>query len=291
MLSKKTLDSIASITKLKAEDITAAIADTKEVDLTIEEGIQTFTPAELTARDATQKDAGKSEHIKAGKEIAIKELKTVTGLEFTGKDPAQFITEYKAKVLADAKIPEAEKVTELTSQITILKNNLTLAEQNLTKEKENTAGALRDTRILANLPAERNKALEDQDYLLLIKNRIHFETLDGVEVYKDGKGEIIRDPKTAKPLDLATVVKTTFEGTPGWIGGDPGKPGRGGKSDPPGGGGTGGKPVKYSEAVIEWEAQGKNINQGEFSIYLSGLQAENKTFEMDLPGAPPVTGK
>lgn len=71
MLSKKTLDSIASITKLKAEDITAAIADTKEVDLTIEEGIQTFTPAELTARDATQKDAGKSEHIKAGKEIAL----------------------------------------------------------------------------------------------------------------------------------------------------------------------------------------------------------------------------
>ena len=74
MLSKKTIDSVAALLKVKAEDITAAIADTKEVDLVLDPDIQTFTKTELETRDTSTKDAGKSEHIKAGKEIAIKEL-------------------------------------------------------------------------------------------------------------------------------------------------------------------------------------------------------------------------
>ena len=147
-------------------------------------------------------------------------------------------------------------------------------------------GALLDSRILAHLPADRNKGFSDQDYLTLIKNRIKADAIDGKEVFRDSKGEVIRDPKLVGPLALPEVLTEVFKATPNWLEKPDTKGGRGGGNSGPGAGGSGNTPVKWSEAKEAWEAQGKNINQAEFSTYVAGLAAENKAFEMDLDGGP-----
>lgn len=288
MLSKKTIASIALLTKQKVEDITAAIADTKEVDLTLDETLVVLTPAEKASLETQMKDTGKGEHIKAGKEIAIKELKEATGIEFAGKDPAKFISEYKDKVLAEAKLPVETKVTELNTQIALLKEKVTEHEGTVKTARQEAAEARQDALILSSLPANRNPAFSDADYLLLVKNRVKAEVVDGKTVYKDAKGEVVRDPKTAVPLDLGPVIAQVFTATPAWMGKIDPKTGRGGGSSGTGEGGGGGDPTKWSEAKEQWEAQGKSINASEFSTWVGKLSETNKAFEMDLPGAEPA---
>jgi hypothetical protein len=287
MLKATTIAAMAALLKIKPEDLTEAIKKTEEVDLPIEEGLQTFTPTELSTRDTTIKDTGKNEHIKAGKEIAIKELKQAAGVEFEGKDPAKFVTEFRTHVIKEAKIPEAEKVTELTTQVTTLKQTLAQKEAEVAQAATRVTEAQREAKILASLPAERNPAFSDSDYLLLIKNKIQVDTVDGKEVFKGPDGQILRD-KTAQPLGLEAVVKGVFDASPTWLGGGGGKGGRGGGNTPPPAGGSGGTPVSYSEAVAQWEASGKSINQGEFAAHLQDLQTKNAAFVMDLPGSEPA---
>ncbi len=281
------LKTIAALLKVKEEDLTAAIKAEGEVDLSgyNPTGLQVFTTEELSTRDTNVKEASKSEHINAGKEIAIKELKQASGIEFPGKDPAKFLEEFKGKVMKEAKIPTDAKVTELETQITTLKGNLSAAEQKATDAENRASQAALDARILSSLPAERNPALSDADYLLLVKNRIAIETIDGKEVVKStATGQAFRNQK-AEALDLGSALGEVFKATPGWVGGKAqDKNGRGGSGSggPGGGSGDTNVPTTFSEAKKAWIESGKSPNAAEFSVYVNKLQTENKDFKMDI---------
>lgn len=286
-IAKKTLEKLATLAKVKLEDLEAAQKDAAEKEIEIPDGLQTFTTEELTTRDENNKTASKSEHIRAGKEIMIKELKTKAGLEYDGKDPETFVTNFKEHVIKEAKINPDARVKELESQVTTLRGNISNLEKAQQAAEANALKATQDARILASLPANRNKDISDADYLLLVRNRMSIETVDGKELIKDSKGEVIRD-KIAGPKALADALTDIFGSTTGWISKADPKGGRGGGSSEPPGGGGGGEPKSYSEAEEAWKAQGKHVNEAGFSTYVASLAEKNKDFVMDIGGVAPA---
>jgi hypothetical protein len=285
MLSTKTLASIAGLLKIKPDDLKKAIEDQKEADVEgfDEAKLQSFTTDELTTRDTNVVAAKKPEIEKAAKEILIKDLKTQAGLEFEGKDPAKFVTEFKNKIVKDSKIEPNAKVQELETQISVLKTSIATHEDNVKLAKAEAETAKLDSRILASLPENRNKSLSDSDYLLLIKNRMKIENVDNQELVKNDKGEVFRDTKAA-PMVLKDAIAEVFTKTTGWTA-EPEKGGRGGGSSNPGAGGSAGTPTSYSEAVKQWTDQGKSMNSPELATWVGKLQTDNKSFVMDLDKA------
>jgi ribosomal protein S28E/S33 len=299
MLSQKTLASIASVLKVPAEALKAAIEAKEETEVKVKlkegdkdvekdadfTGIQTFTADELTTRDNNVKESVKGGYHTAGRELAIKEIKEKVGLDFEGKKIETLVEKFSEKVLKDAKINPDAKVTELQEQIKVLKENQTGSSGQVTQLQTELAAARRESKILASLPA-RNPAIPDEDYLLLIKNKIQVEVVDGKEIYKDAAGNAFRN-KDASAMDLKGVLGEVFTKNPGWAAPKDPKDGRGGGNSNPGGAGSGGTPVKYSEAAAAWIGEGKSINSADFTLHIGKLKEANKDFEMDL--TTPIT--
>lgn len=295
MLSKKTIASIAKLFKVEEKILTDAIANKDEVPIeTIDNAtLQVFTDDEITARDTNTKTAAKNEGIKVGKELLIKDLKDKHGIEGEGKDPETFLTNFKTKVLKEAKIEPNTQITELNNQIKVLQKNLETKDTEVSAAGMKASQAELSMNMLSSMPA-RNTAFSDSDYLTLIKSRISQKVEDGQTLYLDAAGEVFRDPKTGKALDLKASMAKIFADNPAWAPADPkdgGKGGRGGKStDPKTDGGTGDIPVTYSEAEAAWKSQGKHVNSSDFALYVGKLKTDNKDFKMDLEnvqsGAP-----
>jgi hypothetical protein len=305
MFDAKTYASIAGLLKTTPEILKAAAEAKEEVTVKVKRknaagaeedveidkavaGLQVFTPEELTARDTNTKEAGKSGYITAGKEIAIKELKEKTGIEFSGKDPEKFLAEYKTHVLKEAKVNPDARVTELETQLNLVKTTSSGHEAKVKDLERQISEAVMDREILSNMPA-RNPDISDNDYLLMIRSRVKAETVDGKTMFKDASGNVLRNKQDASPLDLKTVVGDMFAANKGWsapAAGGTGKDGRGGGNSGGGtggaGGGSGDTPISYSQAVKAWQGSGKNIQSGEFATYLGTLQKDNKDFKMDL---------
>lgn len=303
MLSQKTLTSIAGILKVDPAALKAAIEDKAEVGIKVKvkegetevekdydpAGLQTFTAEELTTRDANVQEAAKTTYITAGKEIAIKELKTKLEIDIPGKDPDKFIEAAKAKFLKEAKVAPDQKVQELEAQLALLKQNIAATEAEKSTLAQQVQEAKLDSRILASLPEDRNKNISDADYLLMIKNRIKVETIENKEVVKNvSTGEVIRDNKTATSVDVKTAIGGLFTENTGWSGSTDKGDGRGGGSSKPKV--TGGEPTTYSEAAEAWRKSGKSLNSAEFSVYVGKLQTDNKDFKMDIETVQPETG-
>lgn len=294
-----TLASIAALLKVPVAELERVAKDPNEVDITVKvkEGdkevdkvadftsLQAFTTEELATRDTNLKESSKGGNITAGKEIAMKEFKTLAGVELEGKDPGKILEAIKTKTLTEAKIPEAEKVKELNTQLDLLKGQLLTKDQEILSVKGQATEATRDARILASLPANRNPAISDGDYLLMIKARIKVKDVDGNEVYQNEKGEDIRD-NLAKPKGLVDVVKDVFTTNAAWnVPGGAGKDGRGGFNSKTAAG-TGGVPTSLKEAQEQWVAQGKSLNDSAgLGAWVSELQKENKDFVLDVSEA------
>lgn len=283
-ISAKTLATLAALAKVDVKALEDAQKDASEKDVEIAADLTSFTAADLQARDQNNKESGKSGYITAGKEIAIKDLKAKAGLEYDGKDIETFLNKHKEAVLKEAKVNPDQRVQDLQQQVDTLRQTQTRLEGELTQAK--TAGEIsnRNAKILANLPKNRNASLSDEDYLLLINNRLKFETVDGKEQIKGPDGQVYRNQK-AEALGLSEVLTEVFTKTAGWLAA-PGKDGRGGKGDPPPGGG-GGEPASYTEAEKAWIEQGKSTNSAEFTTYVSSLASKNKEFKMDIGGQEP----
>lgn len=289
-ISPKTLATLAALAKVDVKVLEDAQKAATDTDVDIAGDLTSLTAAELQTRDQNNKESGKSGYITAGKEIAIKDLKAKAGLDYDGKDIDTFLAKHKDAVLKEAKVNPDQRVQELQQQVDTLRTTQTKLEGELTQAKAQGQISARNAKILANLPKNRNSALSDEDYLLLLNNRLIFETTaDGKEQIKGPDGRIYQNTK-AEPLGLSEVLNEVFTKTAGWLAA-PGKDGRGGKGDPPPGGGGGtGDPTSYTEAEKAWTESGKgSTNSAAFSSYVSSLASKNKDFVMDIGGqAPPA---
>jgi hypothetical protein len=214
-IKKESLKAI--LVKLKVgtdAEIDALINDQEEKEVAID-AVKVFTSEEYTQLETNLKEQGKGAYTKAGKEIAIKELKEKTGLDFDGKDPEVFLEKYKEHVIADANVkPNEAKVqwekdkAQLQGQISEWKGKYEAVEV----EKKTVA---RDAYLLKKFPAERDKALSDEDRLLLIKSKTEIKDEDGKEVVYY-KGQKLADNLT-NPLDMDKAISHIFK-EENWIG-------------------------------------------------------------------------
>lgn len=284
-LKKATLESISSLLKITPEALTKAITAAEEVDLEgfSPDGLTVLTAEELTARDTNTKKSVEAGYKTAGREIALKEIKEAAGLtDVEGKDAKKIAEAIKSAALTEAKIAPDQQVKELQTQLKALETARDEAIQGKTKAEQMAQTVRFEREIIGAFPA-RGGELSDEDRLALFNMRYEAADVEGVgRVWKNkADGSELRDKVSGKPLQTGDVIKGFFDNmkwteTPGG-----GKDGRGGVSNPPGGGGA--KPTKYSEAAKAWEDSGKSVNSAEFQTHISEL-AKVDGFEMDLPG-------
>ncbi|MDP4151187.1 MAG: hypothetical protein Q8943_17405 [Bacteroidota bacterium] len=279
MLKAADIKKIAGLLKVKAEDLTTAIKDDKEVEFAVPDGLTTLTTDELETRDKNQKEDG----IKAGKEIGIKEVREKAGLESSvGKDPEKIAAAIGAKALADAKIEPDKKVKLLEEQVAQLQGSLTKKDGEIATIKQTASSIAKDRKLLAAFPKNRADILSDEQFLTLVKGELSIDEVDGKEVVKKG-GEVLRDAATKNPLTLEAAVTSLFKESKGWLA--EGGAGGGGASGGRGGGDGGKQPTftKKSEVIKHYEDQGKSVNGAagvEIANKLSELKKANPDFDL-----------
>ena len=271
-IKKEALAKIAELVKVPAADLEAAIKDEKEVDVAIPEGLTVFEGDELTTLKTNEYSKGKT----AGEELAVKEVKTKMGLEFTGKKVEGLVEAATKKALEDAKLTPDKKVAELTEKLNTVTATATELQTKLAEKEKEVGHVKMSTELLKNVPA--GTTLEAEDVLTLMKSKGYdFEMKDGALVaVKDGK---VLEDKLAKPLGVKDVI-TEFAKERKLITGE-------GAGDPPGGRGGNGSPAgatkftKLSELKKHFADQGKSDMGSEFNEAVQKAVAENKEFAMD----------
>lgn len=275
MLKKETIDKVKAL-GFDVDKLIAAIKEEKEVDYTVPE-IVPMTQAQIDERDIVKIGEGKTEGEKTAREAFVKEVGTKLGFEIKGTRIGDLVTEVKTRIGATSD----EKVKTLQDQVTLLtKDKETLASE-LTGEKSKTSQTLFNFELISHLPANRGKALRDDERIRMITSDITFEEVGGKRVGKRN-GEVIKDSKTHAPLPVPDVVKL-YATERGWdketTAGGAG--GRGGGSDDGAGGGTSGH-KKYSEVKDQWvkDNPDKNVLSPEFMDHVGKIAKENKDFKM-----------
>lgn len=259
MKQKELIEKVASLLKLKTDDLSAAFKAEPDADVTvvIDEKLSVFTEDEVTIMKGNSYKEGK----KAGVEMEVDEIKKEQGLEFTGKSLKSLTEAIAKKTLADAKIEPEKKVVELEAKLKTAQTTAQELQQKL-QEKEGEVTTIKTQSIIAkDLP--ENLALPAHKVLLLMKE-------DGYS-YVNENGKIIwsKDgtPMTDKlgnnlstkdvAFQYATENKLITEEGSGGAGG-----GRGGKDKPAGGNGVF---TKLSELKEKFTAEGKSLLGTEFS--------------------------
>lgn len=273
MIAAATLKKIATLLKIKEEDLTTAIADTKEVDVPISDTLQVLEKTELDARDANTLKEGKKDGEKEIKKVLVKEIGDKLGFKLTGDRIADLVNEVTTQINKG----NDDKVSALTEQVKLLNADKT----NLLKEKETLASTVEETKFENELknyfPAERGAHLSDDKRIIMLKSDITFETVDGAKVAKKN-GEIMRDPTTKNPMGLKEVVALYFTENP-FLVGQPAAAGGGRGGNNNSGGAAGGAGLtKASEVLAAWKEKNPNGNEmGEG--YIDHLNATAK----DIP--------
>jgi hypothetical protein len=204
-IKKETLLSMAAALKIDTAAFTAALDAETEQDFTFStDDLSILTKAEQASRE----DQLKSRHEKAGGEIAIKNLKEKTGLEFEGKSQETFIEKFKEKVLGEANITESEKVKELNATIGKLQDNV----HKLTQEKEISAQqalqGMRDAELLTMTIDLKPDHISNEMWLTMVKLENELAEDNGVKVVKR-KGEIVRNNDgDLKPIEPKEALKS-----------------------------------------------------------------------------------
>lgn len=278
MLSEKTIKAFAALAKIKEEDLKKAIADEKETDVAIPEGLSVFTKEELEERDNNSRSDG----ITTGKEIGIKEVKKAAGLpdDAPSKDPAKVAQAIMDKANAESKTKPDEKVKELTTQLDLLKKSMEEKEGEIGKLKNEITGAGLDRQILTSLPKNRASTLTDAEYLTLIKSAISIEQVDGsITVKKDG--QVLRNNTTMAPISLNDAINNLFTERK-WVEAAGSPAGGRGAGDASGGGA--GAFTKRSEVIAHYEKMGKSVNGAdgqEIIQKLAELKKADESFDMN----------
>lgn len=274
-LKKTVIEKIATLLKIKATDIEAAIASDVETDIVIDDDLQILTKAEQESRDRVKYGEGK----KAGEEMLVDAIKKDNSVDVTGKDVKKVIEAIQKKALADANLTPDAQVLEAQKETERFKKAHKEANDKLTTLEAEREGMLNDNKLLGLFPADRSDVMNNEEYLGLIKSKIKIETREGKEVViKDG--EPILDPKTLQPIAPADALKGYFAERK-WIKDavvvDP-KAGRGGSGSGPAGALP--KFTKLSEVEKHVKESGLNPQGEAGTAMLQAAIKENPDMDM-----------
>jgi hypothetical protein len=271
MLTKETTKKLKKLGFDVEALVNAAKAET-EVEYTVPE-IATYTDEQLAERDtntiAAAKPAIFGEGKTAGLEIAGKAIAKKYGLtDVDHKDPNKVIAALDATV--------AKGDDGLKEQIGLLQADKTRLETTIAEKDGQVKAVKFDSDLIKSFPANRNNAMSDDEYLLLAKNLLTFEEVDGKPVVKRN-GEVLRDKATQAPITPKDAIAQVFTEKK-WVSAEQGG-GRGGDDNT---GGNGGSPKKYSTFEAQWLKQnpGKNPISPEFTAALVEA-AKDPVFEMN----------
>lgn len=278
MLSKKTLQQIAALLRIPEADLIAAHEAPEEKAIALPTDLLVLTKDEASQRDKNNKDEG----VKLGKDLNMKDMKKLAGLEYDGQgslDPERFVNELTSKAVKDASIEPDKKVSQLSEQVTLLQKQLEEKENAISTVKKSAQEASFNANLLSWMPANRKTDLmADNEFLTLVKANLGFEFDDNGNVTAVKKGDVtLRDDATKNLTDPKTAI-TQFFAERKWVAEESKPDGRGGGNSNVGGAA---KPSKYSEAQKQFEAEnpGKTIASQEGQAYLSGLVKENPAFD------------
>ena len=253
MLKQETIDKIANILKIKPADLATAIKDEKEVEVTIDEKITTFTEDEI----ATVKKNGYKEGKTAGEEMAVDEVKKEMGLSYDGKSVKALAKEIEKKTLADAKIEPEKKVLELQEKITNLQKTVGEQETKLAEKDGEVSAVKIHGELVKHIPATATLS-QDKIIGLMKMDGYEFKSVDGkVVAFKDGKElqDKISNAMLVKDVISGYVTENKLAPVE-----EPGKGGRGGKDEKGAGVFT-----KLSEIKAKYEADKKSTLGADFA--------------------------
>jgi hypothetical protein len=253
-----------------------AIKADAEVDYAVPSDVTVIKTTELEARDANNKNIGKTEGEaigeKKGKELSAKAFKKKFGLEET--IPADIDKVVEA---VNTKLNKGD--TGLQEQISLLQKDkeALLTEKTQLEAKVTAAGF--DAELISYFPANRTPDLSDAERLALVKMNMSFETVEGKTLVKRN-GEVVRNATTKDPLPVKEAIGSLFTEKK-WIGGEGGAGGRGaGDNPPPPGSGAGIKTAsKFKEKWVA-ENPGKNELSDEYISALNKQAKEVADFDM-----------
>lgn len=201
------INNIGDIEKaLRLEDgaLSAAISNEEGVDIALPV-LKTFTDDE----HAELLSNFKKEHKVTGVEMAVKEARDEHGLDFQGKTIGNLLDAFKAKSLADSSKEPNEIISGLQADKAALQEAVTgwdtkytTLQTEHTQEKERSSI---NELISSKISAKGDYTIPLKDAVTIFKANHSFEKLDGLLVFKDIQGEVIKDERRT-PVTIDSMV-------------------------------------------------------------------------------------
>lgn len=250
-LSKDTIAWIASLAGLSAEDITAKIASEKEEEIKKPQGTL-YTDSDIEGRESLKYTEGKT----AASEMLAKSIKKENGYEIETKDINEVLKHHASQLKTKYSANESARVSDLESSLETQKKTYETEITNLKDAATRTSAEILEanTRVtlMGSIPEGLTLNAEDAITLFNSKYKVTNSENDGIVVTRDGK--ILRDEKSAKPLEIKNVF-STFVNEGGYV---KSKGGRGGSNE----GGSGGSSEYTAKSPEEFQRQWQSKNEG-----------------------------
>ena len=206
---EKVIERLAGLAKVEKSVLIDALTSAEEKTIIIPEGIQAFSQDELTTYTSNAINEAKPKIQTAAVEVAFKELGRAHGFEETVRDGNSFVTNFKTKVLTEAKL-EPNKIEEkyqaqLKEKDELIKGKETEINQLKTGFEDFKLNTSIDSKILSSLGD--SKLLPKDERIILFKNKFEVKrTGDITEVIDKSTGQPIKD-NLKNPMKIEDVVK------------------------------------------------------------------------------------
>ncbi len=268
MLNKETIEKLATVLKIDAEDFQAKLSSEKEEGLDLAE-LKVFTETELESRITNEKASAYNDGKLAQEEMLVKKAKKELGYEFDGKNFDTFLSHHDSQLKTKYSKDSSARVTELEADIKKLNENMQTTIQQKDAELGNFKSQLGQislsNQLLSIMPKDTTIAKED--VITLFNANYEVVEEEGQTFVKKG-GQTIKDDTTLKPLGLKDVFNS-FLTERKYVSGTPG---RGGSTEF----GQSSSNVKsISQFQENWQKKGGSLTSPEYSKAYSEWRSKN----------------
>jgi len=276
MAFKKTdLHKLATLLKMKPEDVEKVATEKDEVDLVIPEGLTVLSTDEVTTLKNNEYANGK----KTGVEMAVKETRDKLGLTFTGKTMDGLVEAVQKKATDDAGAKPDEKVKQLELELTNLRKTAGEYETKVKTVQDQYDVLQLNHDLYAHIPM--GTTMPGRKIIGLMQmDGIVFKKEEGqVFAYKDGVKVIdkLSAPVAAKDVIAGYITEQKLMGAGG--GAAEGAGGQGGAGGA--GGAGGGKLTKLSQLTAKYEGEKKSTMGKEFMDEAAALKKADPEFDFN----------
>lgn len=247
-IKKESLKALLKSLHYTDDEIATYVDGEDETEISLKPDVKVFTDAGLS----TMKENVKNGALTAGMEIAIKNLKEKTGLDFEGKDPDEFINHFSEKVKSESNIKPAELTTRYEAEKKALQQKVLDEQAKYNQLQAQLNEVNTEKSMLAAFP-KGERIMSDNDLLLLAKAKVQPKQVGDKTIYTYNGMEMKDD--TENYLSLDAVLSHVFTSEKWVKPADPEKPKGAGFKD-----GTGTTNGYKSMAEIRNAMDKKGIN-------------------------------